>query len=276
MNWLCLCRTSLGVFLRQTPSLTLSPARWDAPFKVPLQNHPPKDSPLQRSTFFGDSSTRWLGMCSSRASGLSIRGRQRTSLRSAWARCSSASFRRVTSAGSMGATRRRAHEGSSGRTFRSLRSFQLPVVDGWRSGSNIGTWMQRVAQDWLVLTQLTHHDASSAGYRDESAVRSAASSSALDGIGSRRLNQRKLLMFTQATMACLRSCWSSHDRRSRPALACVCVRLPVWLCRCVGCSGETGPSWQEMVGDEDLTNAVALNSTSFNAAQMMVRRLPVC
>jgi len=29
--------------------------------------------------------------------------------------------------------------------------------------SNIGTWMQRIAQDWLVLTQLTHHDASAVG-----------------------------------------------------------------------------------------------------------------
>jgi hypothetical protein len=36
----------------------------------------------------------------------------------------------------------------------------------WAAGalvSNVGTWMQRVAQDWLVLTQLTHHDASAVG-----------------------------------------------------------------------------------------------------------------
>jgi hypothetical protein len=44
-------------------------------------------------------------------------------------------------------------------TFRSLRSFNFRL---WTAGalvSNVGTWMQRVAQDWLVLTQLTHHDA---------------------------------------------------------------------------------------------------------------------
>ena len=48
-------------------------------------------------------------------------------------------------------------------TFRSLRSFNFRL---WTAGaliSNIGTWMQRVAQDWLVLTQLTHHDASALG-----------------------------------------------------------------------------------------------------------------
>ncbi|MDI9682303.1 MFS transporter, partial [Burkholderia cenocepacia] len=47
--------------------------------------------------------------------------------------------------------------------FRSLRSFNYRV---WAIGSlvsNIGTWIQRTAQDWLVLTQLTHHDASAVG-----------------------------------------------------------------------------------------------------------------
>ena len=47
--------------------------------------------------------------------------------------------------------------------FRSLRSHNYRL---WAIGalvSNVGTWMQRVAQDWLVLTQLTHHDASAVG-----------------------------------------------------------------------------------------------------------------
>ena len=41
--------------------------------------------------------------------------------------------------------------------FRSLRVFNYRV---WFAGafvSNIGTWMQRTAQDWLVLTELTHN-----------------------------------------------------------------------------------------------------------------------
>jgi Transmembrane secretion effector len=47
--------------------------------------------------------------------------------------------------------------------FRSLRGFNYRV---WIAGafvSNVGTWVQRTAQDWLVLTQLTHHDASTLG-----------------------------------------------------------------------------------------------------------------
>ena len=49
------------------------------------------------------------------------------------------------------------------RVFRSLRSFNYRV---WAAGalvSNVGTWMQRAAQDWLVLTQLTQHSASAVG-----------------------------------------------------------------------------------------------------------------
>ena len=44
--------------------------------------------------------------------------------------------------------------------FRSLRGFNYRV---WAAGafvSNIGTWVQRTGQDWLVFTQLTDHDAS--------------------------------------------------------------------------------------------------------------------
>ena len=47
--------------------------------------------------------------------------------------------------------------------FRSLRRFNFRI---WAVGaliSNIGTWMQRTAQDWLVLTQLTHNSAAAVG-----------------------------------------------------------------------------------------------------------------
>ncbi|MBP6119768.1 MAG: MFS transporter, partial [Giesbergeria sp.] len=49
------------------------------------------------------------------------------------------------------------------RTFRSLGRHNYRV---WAAGSfvsNIGTWMQRIAQDWLVLTQLTQHSGTAVG-----------------------------------------------------------------------------------------------------------------
>lgn len=48
-------------------------------------------------------------------------------------------------------------------SLRALSSFNYRM---WTAGavvSNVGTWMQNVARDWLVLTQLTHHDASAVG-----------------------------------------------------------------------------------------------------------------
>jgi len=48
-------------------------------------------------------------------------------------------------------------------TFRSLsvRNYRT-----WAAGaivSNIGTWMQRTAQDWIVLVELTRHNATAVG-----------------------------------------------------------------------------------------------------------------
>lgn len=48
-------------------------------------------------------------------------------------------------------------------TFRSLAGFNYRL---WALGalvSNVGTWMQRTAQDWLVLTELTRHSATALG-----------------------------------------------------------------------------------------------------------------
>jgi MFS family permease len=150
-------------------------------------------------------------------------------------------------------------------TFRSLRSFNFRL---WTAGalvSNIGTWMQRVAQDWLVLTQLTHHDASALGI--VMSLQFAPQLLLLPWTGSAadRLNQRKLLMFTQATMGVLALMLGVLT------IAGVVRLWHVYVFAFLSGSAAAldAPVRQtfvaEMVGDEDLTNAVALNSTSFNA-----------
>jgi hypothetical protein len=48
-------------------------------------------------------------------------------------------------------------------TFRTLEN---PNYRIWAAGalvSNIGSWMQRTAQDWIVLTELTDHNATAVG-----------------------------------------------------------------------------------------------------------------
>jgi MFS family permease len=154
-------------------------------------------------------------------------------------------------------------------TFRSLRSFNFRL---WTVGalvSNVGTWMQRVAQDWLVLTQLTHRDASALGI--VMGLQFAPQLLLLPWTGSAadRLNQRKLLMLTQATMGVLAL-----------ALGVLTIAGIIQLWHVYVLSFLSGsaaaldaPVRQtfvaEMVGDADLHNAVALNSTSFNAGQMI-------
>ena len=154
-------------------------------------------------------------------------------------------------------------------TFRSLRSFNFRW---WTAGglvSNVGTWMQRVAQDWLVLTQLTHHDASALGI--VMGLQFAPQLLFLPWTGSAadRLNQRKLLMLTQATMGVLALLLGVLT------IAGVVRLWHVYVFAFLSGSAAAldAPVRQtfvaEMVGDADLPNAVALNSTSFNAAQMI-------
>ena len=92
--------------------------------------------------------------------------------------------------------------GAYPRPLRSFRSFNFRL---WTAGSrlsNVGTWMQRVAQDWLVLTRLTYHDASALGV--VMGLQFAPQLLFLPWTGSAdRLNQRKILLFTQASMGIL-------------------------------------------------------------------------
>ena len=151
-------------------------------------------------------------------------------------------------------------------TFRSLRSFNFRL---WTAGalvSNVGTWMQRVAQDWLVLTQLTHHDASALGIVMGLQFAPQLLLLPWTGLAADRLNQRKLLMLTQATMGVLALILGVLT------IAGVIRLWHVYVFAFLSGSAAAldAPVRQtfvaEMVGDEDLPNAVALNSTSFNAA----------
>jgi MFS family permease len=154
-------------------------------------------------------------------------------------------------------------------TFRSLRSFNFRL---WTAGalvSNVGTWMQRVAQDWLVLTQLTHHDASALGIVMGLQFAPQLLLLPWTGLAADRLNQRKLLMLTQATMGALALLLGGLT------IAGVIQLWHVYVLAFLSGSAAAldAPVRQtfvaEMVGDADLTNAVALNATSFNAAQMI-------
>jgi MFS family permease len=129
--------------------------------------------------------------------------------------------------------------------------------------------MQRVAQDWLVLTQLTHHDASALGIVMGLQFAPQLLFLPWTGLAADRLNQRKLLMVTQGTMGVLAVMLGVLTIAGAIQL----WHVYVFTFLSGSAAALDAPVRQtfvaEMVGDEDLTNAVALNSTSFNAARMI-------
>ena len=153
--------------------------------------------------------------------------------------------------------------------FRSLRQFNYRV---WAAGalvSNIGTWVQRTAQDWLVLTVLTHHDASAVGLVMALQYGPQFLLLPWTGMAADRLNQRRMLMVTQATMGVLALALGILTVCGVARLWHVCVFAFVLGCAAAFDAPVRQTFVSELVGNDDLPNAVALNSTSFNAARMI-------
>jgi MFS family permease len=142
----------------------------------------------------------------------------------------------------------------------------------WAAGaivSNIGTWMQRIAQDWLVLTQLTHKNATAVGVVMALQFGPQVLLLPLTGFAADHFNLRKLLIATQAAMGALALGLGIFTITGFVMLWHVYVFA--FLLGCV--TAFDAPARQtfvsELVGEDRLSNAVALNSTSFNAARMI-------
>jgi MFS family permease len=154
-------------------------------------------------------------------------------------------------------------------TFRSLRLSNYRI---WASGavvSNIGTWMQRTAQDWLVLVVLTHHSASAVGLVLALQFGPQLLLLPITGLAADRLDRRRLLMVTQGVMGLL--ALSLGTLTVTGVVQLWQVYIFALLLGCV--TAFDTPARQtfvsELVPREYLSNAVALNSTSFNAARFV-------
>lgn len=154
-------------------------------------------------------------------------------------------------------------------TFRSLAGYNYRLWAGGALVSNIGTWMQRTAQDWIVLTQLTRHDATAVGIVMSLQFGPQFLLLPLTGYAADRFDRRKMLVFTQSAMGLL--ALGLGVLTLTGAVHLWQVYLFALLLGCV--SAFDSPARQsfvaELVGDAHLGNAVALNSTSFNAARMI-------
>jgi len=153
--------------------------------------------------------------------------------------------------------------------FRSLANFNYRV---WAAGalvSNIGTWIQRTAQDWLVLTQLTHHSAAAVGVVIGLQFGPQVLLLPLTGYAADRFDRRQLLIATQTALGLL--CLGLGLLTVSGEVRLWHVYVFAFLSGCV--AAFDAPASQtfvgDLVGDTELSNAVALNSTSFNAARMI-------
>ena len=154
-------------------------------------------------------------------------------------------------------------------TFASLkyRNYRL-----WFAGalaSNIGTWMQRVAQDWLVLTVLSHNSGVAVGFVTALQFAPVLVLSAWAGVLADRIDRRTLLIATQAGQGVLAVGLGALVLGGHAQLWHVYIFAAL-----LGCvSAIDGPVRQtfvaEMVPAAQLSNAVGLNSASFNAARLI-------
>lgn len=139
----------------------------------------------------------------------------------------------------------------------------------WMGGlvSNTGTWMQRVAQDWLVL-ELTHSGAA-LGITTGLQFLPFLLVTPYAGLVADRYSKRKLLVLTQCALGL------TAGVLGLLAITGVAQAWHVYLLALIfgiGTSFDT-PARQsfvvDMVGKEHLPNAVGLNSASFNLGRIV-------
>lgn len=167
-------------------------------------------------------------------------------------------------------TEERAARGAAAETggmFRALshRNFRLFWTGAFLS--NTGTWMQAVAQGWLVL-QLTN-STFWLGLDGFMATSPGLLLTLLGGVFADLVDRRRLLIFTQigAGLSALTL-----------ALLIVTNVVHVWMILALSfvtgcCMALAGPSYQaitvDLVGREDMANAIALNSTQFQLSRVI-------
>jgi MFS family permease len=154
-------------------------------------------------------------------------------------------------------------------TFRSLAGYNYRL---WASGaivSNVGTWMQRTAQDWIVFTELTRNDAAAVGFVMALQFGPSLFLLPLSGFAADRFDRRHLLIASQSLQAVL---------ALGLGILVVTGHVELWhvyvfafLLGCVTAFDAVARQTfvAELVSDSNLSNAVALNSTSYQVARMV-------
>jgi MFS family permease len=153
-----------------------------------------------------------------------------------------------------------------------FRSFAVANYRLWFAGavvSNVGTWMQRIAQDWLVLTELTDDDATAVGITMALQFGPQLLLLPITGLVADRMDRRTLLILTQIAMAIL-----GLGMAAVTLTGIVTLWMVFAFALALGIAAAfDAPARQAFVSDlvpaTHLGNAVALNSASFNGARLV-------
>ncbi|MDX6404771.1 MAG: hypothetical protein QOH70_2226 [Blastocatellia bacterium] len=161
---------------------------------------------------------------------------------------------------------RRSSRGVS-EMFRALRHRNFLLFWSGAFLSNTGTWMQAVAQGWLVL-QLTNSPFW-LGFDGFMATSPGLLLTLAGGVFADLMDRRKLLIYTQVVAGL-----AALTLGILVATHVVQVWMILSLSFLTGCClAVAGPSYMALVFDlverEDLANAVALNSTQFQLARVL-------
>lgn len=147
-----------------------------------------------------------------------------------------------------------------------VRAFRRYVIG--QLVSNIGTWMQRAAQDWLVL-QLTGHSGTAVGMVTALQFLPQSLLGLWGGVIADRYPQRTLLLITQSLMA---------GQALLLGMLTLGDTVRVWhvhaLALALGvATALDGPARNafigELVGRQRLSSAVSVNAAQFNAARFL-------
>lgn len=153
------------------------------------------------------------------------------------------------------------------KTFIALRHRNFRLFWFGQLISLVGTWMQSVAQGWLVV-QLTN-SAFLLGLVGAVGSSPMLVFSLFGGVMADRLNKRKVLVVTQTTMTLLAFALAILTATGFVRIWHILI-LAVLLGIANAFDAPTRQSFVvEMVGREDLLNAIALNSSMFNAARIL-------
>jgi MFS family permease len=154
-------------------------------------------------------------------------------------------------------------------TWTSLRVRNYRIYASGSVVSNVGTWMGRVGQDWLVLTQLTNHSASALGIVTGLQFLPFILLAPFTGMVADRFSKRHVLFVTQSFLGL-----------SALVLAALTLtgHVQLWQVYVIAflqgvATALDNPARQsfvsEMVPTDSLSNAVALNGASFNLGRLV-------